>query len=381
MNFDHNEESFSVLIPDGESNYALSVLQCLSQKKNVRLFILSDDPWARVRFSRYPIQFISYTNVNGNEDRLTAITDAVKKTRADVVLPVDSQTMRLLSSNPGTLLQMTTIIPVPKIGDMDIAEDKWLLYLWLNENSIPCPSTILYRTDDGFDQELSKISFPVLIKPRKGSGGVGIEFFDNSSALYGFCKEHVKSEEFIIQYFINGYDIDCSVLCKEGKILSYTIQKGFLFEDKKVSWPSGIDFLYDLRIYNVVKDLVEKFNWSGIVHIDLRYDQQEDRVKVIEMNPRFWATVCASTFAGVNFPFMSCLAALKKNFPENEFQPKRVVRSGAAIKLLAKRILNRKQKDLYFDHSFIEFSLRDPLPHLVSRCFKVYNKYFSKKSF
>ena len=163
-------ESFSVLITDGESNYALYVLQCLSRIKNLKVYILSNDPWARIRFSRDATQFISYANKKGDEGILTAILDAVKMTRVDVVLPVDSYTIRLLSSRGGAISQLTSIVPLPNINELDIAEDKWLLSGWLKENNIACPSTILYHTDHTFDEALSNFSFPVLIKPRKGSG-------------------------------------------------------------------------------------------------------------------------------------------------------------------------------------------------------------------
>jgi predicted ATP-grasp superfamily ATP-dependent carboligase len=373
------DESISVLITDGESNYALYVLQCLSRIKNLKVYILSNDPWARIRFSRDATQFISYINKNGDEGILTAIFDAVKKTKVDVVLPVDSYTIRLLSSRGGAIAQLTSIVPLPNTESLDIAEDKWLLAGWLQENKIPCPPTILYQTNTGFDEVLTSFPFPVLIKPKKGSGGVGIEFFDTQSALNRFCNEHATSGEYIIQSYINGYDIDCSVLCVGGEILAYTIQKGIMYSTKRVSWPSGIDFLYDEATFNIVKELAEKFKWSGIVHIDLRYDEKDKQVKIIEMNPRFWASVSASTFAGVNFPYIACLAALNRELPKVEFQPKRVVRSGAAIRILAQGIVHRKQKDLYFDNSFIEFSLRDPLPNVVSKFSKIYNKVFSKK--
>jgi hypothetical protein len=33
-------------------------------------------------------------------------------------------------------------------------------------------------------------------------------------------------DEFIIQEYTEGEDMDCSVFCREGKILAYAIQKG-----------------------------------------------------------------------------------------------------------------------------------------------------------
>lgn len=379
MNNIETKKPFSVLIPDGESNYAISVLRCLAQTKNVRSYILSNDPWAPIRFSRYSTHFFSYKNEQGSEGRLAAIRDAIKKTNVDVVLPVDVETIRLLSSGCEALSQLTSITSLPKTHLIDIAEDKWLLAKWLNKNQIPHPPTLLYETNDSFDEALSALTFPVLIKPRKGSGGKGINFFDNPSALYIFCKEHISSGEFIVQSFINGYDIDCSVLCREGEILAYTIQKGIMYDTQHISWPAGLDFLYDESTYNVVREMVGKFSWSGIVHIDLRYDEQEKQIKVIEMNPRFWASVSASIFAGVNFPYLACLNGLKRDLPQVIIQPKRVLRSGPAIRSLVQRFVNGKQGDVSFDNSFIEFILRDPLPTMVGKYSKIYSRIFNKR--
>jgi predicted ATP-grasp superfamily ATP-dependent carboligase len=379
MNNIKTKEYFSVLIPDGESTQALGVLRCLAQIKNIKTYILSNDPWAPIRFSRYSTQFFSYVNEKGNEGRLAAIYHMVKKTKVDVVLPVDIQTIRLLSANCGALSKMTSIVLLPKTDAFEIAANKWLLAEWLKKNQIPCPSTLLYQTNNSFDEALSAISFPVLIKPSVGFSGKGIELFDNPAALYSFCKKYISSGEFIIQSFINGYDIDCSVLCQDGKILAYTIQKAFINGPHRFGVPAGIDFLYDGSTYNVVKDMVEKFNWSGIVHIDLRYDEEDKQVKVIEMNPRYWGSVLGSLCAGLNFPYFACLTGLKRDLPKIVVQPKRFVGGKLAINIIAKRLFHRNRKDLYFDNSIIEFLLRDPLPRVIEAYSKIYNKIVHKR--
>src|SRR5439155_27347557 len=43
----------SILIPDGESHFALSVVTCLGLGPRVRVHVVSSDPSARVRHSRY----------------------------------------------------------------------------------------------------------------------------------------------------------------------------------------------------------------------------------------------------------------------------------------------------------------------------------------
>ncbi|HYM94371.1 MAG TPA: ATP-grasp domain-containing protein [Chitinophagaceae bacterium] len=373
------KEIFSVLIPDGESPQALGVLQCLAQIKNIKTYILSNNPWAPIRFSRYSTRFYSYPDKNSNERQLAAIFDMLRKKKVDVVLPVDTKTIGLLSANPCALSKSVSMVPLPQADAFEIAANKWLLAGWLKQNKIPHPSTILYQPNNSFDEALSSLSFPVLIKPAIGSSGEDIEIFYDAAALYSFCKKNINSREFIVQSFINGYDIDCSALCQEGKILAYTIQKTFINGPHRFGVPSGIEFLYDTDTYNVVKELIEKFNWSGIVHIDLRYDEEEKQVKVIEMNPRYWGSLLGSLCAGVNFPYLACLTALKLDLPKTAFQPKRFVKGKLAINIIGKRLFYRNKRDLHFDNSVLEFLVRDPLPRVIQSYSKIYKKIVHKR--
>src|SRR5882672_6208903 len=50
----------SVLIPDGESTFTSYVVQCLAQDKNVTIHVVSKDPTASIRYSRFIESFHSY---------------------------------------------------------------------------------------------------------------------------------------------------------------------------------------------------------------------------------------------------------------------------------------------------------------------------------
>jgi len=371
MNTNDKSPAFSVLIPDGESPLALAVLRCLADTKNSRIFVLSNDNFAPIRFSRYATKFLSYTNQNDSDSvRLDAILDVISSLKPDIILPIDVKTIRLLSENKSLFeSERITTALIPETKSFDISNDKWKLAKWLNEKGFPHPSTVLVENIDKQAEEVSLLTFPVLAKPRRGSGGLGIKYFVNSSDLLN-SKDIFQNNEYIIQSYIEGYDIDCSVLCRDGVILAHTIQKGYLFESQGVSWPAGLEFLNNEQVFSLVKNIVSEFNWSGIIHIDLRYDSKEDVVKIIEMNPRFWLTVMASLFAGVNFPYLSCLAGLNRNVPSIIPKSKRVVRTKTAAKLLTKQLFQNKKNDLLFDNSFIELIIKDPIPN-------IYIKYLS----
>jgi predicted ATP-grasp superfamily ATP-dependent carboligase len=377
------KKAFSVLIPDGESWLSYSVQSCLAQIPGLEVIVLSSNTLDPMRFSRYTHQFYSYAqNGNGDEAKLAAIFDTVKRTKVDVVLPVDTQTKRLLSTHRESLQALTTVAPIPDVEAIDIASNKWLLAKWLQKHQLPCPATILYRADHMFEHALNVLSFPVLLKPTQqvgevGIGGRGIQIFDNPSALLEFCRNNAEVE-YVVQSFINGYDIDCSVLCRNGKIEAHTIQKGFMGGRSRFDPPAGIDLLHDDKTYDVIKALVAKMNWTGIAHFDLRYDEQDQQVKVIEINARFWGSLFGSFCAGVNFPYLTCLAGLGQAVPKTGFQPLRYVNGDAAVRILYQRFIGKRQAGTCFDHSALDFMIKDPLPKVVAYCFKAYSKAISK---
>jgi predicted ATP-grasp superfamily ATP-dependent carboligase len=230
------------------------------------------------------------------------------------------------------------------------------------KNQIPSPVTMLFKKDNlDFEEALSSFSFPALLKPCNGSGGLGIEKFENEKAFRDYCKEHIFSEEFILQTFINGYDIDCSILCESGKILAYTIQKGFINGRGNFRRAAGLDFINDCSTYNLVTEVVQKLNWSGIAHIDLRFDLDTQQINLIEINPRYWGSLMGSYCSGVNFPHLQCLSALKGELVKSEAIEMRYIQGRSAIKSMAKSMFPGIKKQPKVETSF-KFILKDPLP-------------------
>jgi len=136
----------------------------------------------------------------------------------------------------------------------------------------------------------------------------------------------------------------------------------------------NIDFLYDENVYKIVSEVIGLLEWTGVVHFDLRCDVEENQVKIIEMNARFWGSIVGSYCAGVNFSLLAVLEGLKIEFPPIKFIPIRYVDSGTALKISLFGFLFKKSAISYYDHSKINSHLRDPLPLLYSSGIQLYNK-------
>ena len=116
--------------------------------------------------------------------------------------------------------------------------------------------------------------------------------------------------------------------------------------------------------------------WSGVVHFDLRYDEQDNTAKIVEINPRYWTSLLGSLIAGVNFPYLACLAALKADIPKTRYQFKRYVSSKASIRIMTQNFLRGRRTDFGFDSTKFKFIVKDPFPEMSEAFFWVYRKLF-----
>lgn len=371
-----NNKSFSVLIPDGESWLAYSVVNCLGRVPGVKISVLSRNACDPIRFSRYTSQYYYYPQ-QVNEDKLEAIKDIVTKQPIDIILPVDEDAIRLLSDHSEFCRSLTALALTPEVQAFDLVSNKWAFANWLQINHIPEPATVLYQAGRSFEEVVNAMTFPVLLKPALqtetvGFGGRGIHLFQQKEALLAFCEQEELSKAtipYILQPFIKGHDIVAYVLCRQGKIEAYTLQKSFLIDDNLSFSPSdGFDYIDHEEALAVLSDVVAKINWTGVANFDLRYDEQEKQIKVIEINPRFGGSNVGAFYAGVNFAYLTCLAGLGLEIPEVSYQKNmRYVTGRLAVSMYWQRLLGKREhSQSHFDHSGLELILQDPLPKLAA---------------
>lgn len=92
-----------------------------------------------------------------------------------------------------------------------------------------------------------------------------------------------------------------------------------------------IEFVNDEAVFAVTSRLMSELKWSGVAHIDLRYDRRDGKVKVLEINARYWSSILGSLAAGMNFPLLSCQSAMGILVASRGYQPLRYLSGKAAV--------------------------------------------------
>ena len=234
----------------------------------------------------------------------------IDRVRADVVLPVCETGVRLLQARGCELEDRVAL--APHAGRLDVG-DKWRLAETLDDLGIPHPTTLLYTADDAFSLQLG--SFPVLLKPRQMSGGHGIHRFADRDSLMRFLEAHPETaHRYVIQALVPGHDVGSSVLCRDGVVLAQSVQRPVGVVPGRFGTPTEIELFDHPDVSSLVWRMFEALDWSGVANVDLRADERDGSVTVLEVNPRYWSSLLASHAAGVDFPHLACLAALGIDF-------------------------------------------------------------------
>ncbi|MEN9561838.1 MAG: hypothetical protein RIR73_82 [Chloroflexota bacterium] len=343
----------SILIPDGDSPFAPHVLACLARIRGVQVHLISKKKNPLTRFSR---KTYSFHLLSEGQTLLQGVAEVCARQKIDLCIPVDTDGIYYFAENREALRHLVALSVIDSAQNFRRVWDKGLLADFLFRQGLPHPLTATTRA--AFDS----LQFPVLIKPRLWGGGVGIEKF----AERGMLLKKIEAEpgffdEYVVQSFLEGSDIDCSVLCKDGEILAYTIQRG-LFANIEAGFQAAdaIEFIHDADVLQVTSKLMRALCWNGVAHVDLRRGI-DGRVVVIEINPRFWGSLEGSLHAGVNFPQLLLTLSLGESFQQPEFSNLRYAGAFSTIK----RKLKRKPSVSLLRETNLPNYFYDPLPMLA----------------
>ena len=159
--------------------------------------------------------------------------------------------------------------------------DKFQMYQWLNSHGYHCAKSYMDKEQFYSDLEEGKISFPVFVKPAKGSASIAIsKVYDKETVDLLFAHE----EGLMIQEFLNGQEIGADVYIDmiSGEVVSVFTKKKLKMRagetDKAVSFK-------DEKLFLLIEQFVKESGFSAQIDIDI-FDVDGDYF-ISEVNPRF----------------------------------------------------------------------------------------------
>lgn len=367
------KSDISVLIPDGDDHklLVLQVINCLSLIKGIKIHVMSTNRHNHLRYSRYVKYVLCYPETN-DKDWINNINSAVEKFAIDVILPVFEVGTKRLIENKFHIKEKNKLCALSSLSNFEKAINKGSLYQHLKKNGFPCPKSVIVKPKEL--PVINDLKFPVIAKPVTGyGGGQEISILKNSIEVQDFNTSNRLSCNIIFQNFIHGYDICCNVLCINGEIKAYSMQKANIFQNGEVTPQIGFSFVKELKLLEIMTNLMKSLDWSGVANIDCRYDENDNTFKIIEINPRFWINVDASAIANVNFPYLFCLSTLNISYKIQEANTIDYLNLKGLVKSIVKNPFLIFRVTYLRKNTPLIFPLKDPIPMIYKFIWRTKN--------
>ena len=350
-----------LLVLDGESGQALKAVRCLAELDNVIIHVVSRDASAHIRLSRHIKSFTFLDTLLSHEQYTEQLFELVREKDVSMIFPILEKSVGMIGLLRERFEEQCIVPLIPDPDSFRIATDKRLLGAFMHEHGIPAPLTYVFDGVPGNEETIEALQYPVLAKPGRGGFGRNISTFSSADDLKSFLSDStIEPSDYAVQSFMAGSDIDCSVICKHGAIVAHTIQQTIISSRRKYGPPTGIEFLQDDEVFEIVRQLMVLLNWNGVAHVDLRRDTA-GRYYVLEINARYWGSLMGSMSAGVNFPGIACQLALGE---EVQTAPVKHARYGVGL-LTFKERRAQARAGIPLKNTQFRYMIKDPVPDVV----------------
>jgi predicted ATP-grasp superfamily ATP-dependent carboligase len=347
------------LVLCSNSDLGLGVIRCLGSAGH-KVFAMGVGSWPIYRHSRHCIGYecLHTRGLAAPAEQLAErINRFAHRCHADAIIPADLPTSLLADALRPRL--STAIFPVSDSAILQRLHDKWSFAQFLSDHGLPHPATRLLETPA--DLANLDLSPPWIIKPRAGEGGVGVMRVETAERLAQIIAADPQPR--LIQECIPGNDIDVSFLADNGRIVAWTIQSSGSTTSQKI-------FQTEPRVLEIAAAITAASAYHGVAHIDMRRDNRDGSITVLEFNPRFWNSLILSLCMGVNFPDLGLALLRGEQIPPTPLGPAGVCRTFHATpwRLLRAMISSTPPADLGTEAAGVWRQLgNDPMPEFY-RC-------------
>jgi len=182
---------------------------------------------------------------------------------------------------------------------LDLAEDRGSFSKLLQENNIPYPEFDVAETADEALAVADKLDFPILVRPSYVLGGQGMKIVINKQEL----EEHVvdllrkiPNNKLLLDHYLDGaIEAEADAICDGENVYIIGIMEhiepcGIHSGDSNATLPPfNLGDLVLEQIKDHTKKIALALNTVGLINI--QFAVKEDKVYIIEANPRASRTV------------------------------------------------------------------------------------------
>lgn len=253
---------------------------------------------------------IQEENTEREEAYIQAVLRVCAVEKIDIIFPSWDPTVYVFSKNKERFEKIGVLIPVPHYETILTPLDKYRTFQVAQEVLFPCPRTYLPESRDDLGWISKELGFPLVVKPRFGSAGRGIEMVADFSELSEKTRQVREAQDIpLIQEYIPGkHRLDVNLVLDRKGDLKFSFCSRELRHLARVSsnFPTAAESVDPYPFAMHATRLVQHLGWRGGVTVQMKFDPRDGIPKLMEINPRLGYRLWLRTEQGINEPLM-CL--------------------------------------------------------------------------
>lgn len=209
------------------------------------------------------------------------IFDICKKENIKGIFSLIDPELSLLAAHEEEFKAMGVMVIGSSYELCELALNKWEMYNWLSAHQYLCAVSYINREAFYQDEASGKITYPVFVKPAKGSASIAIAKANDRETVEVLCNH---TEGMMIQQYLKGQEIgvDCYIDMISGELISVFMKKKLVMRagetDKALSFK-------DEKLLEIVSKFVKESGFRGQIDIDVF--EVDGKYYISEVNPRF----------------------------------------------------------------------------------------------
>lgn len=256
------------------------------------------------------------------EEYLAAIRSLCETEKVQLVLPGSDSELELLSQNAAALREQTgAIVAASPPEVLRIAMDKWETCQFLERAGLHAPRTVRFDGNGSGAQLVEQLGFPLIVKPRRGSGSQGLFKVRSEDDLHYIATLH---REMVIQEYLQPDDEEYTVAVytqRDGRQAgSICMKRELVAGNTYRAWVNQ-----NATVQAEAEAIVRALRPRGPCNVQLRLTARGP--VAFEINPRFSGTTAMRAHFGYNEVEMAL-----RDFVLGEPVPAPVVRPGIALR-------------------------------------------------
>lgn len=235
-----------------------------------------------------------------------------KEQKIDVLLSLNDLELPILAENKAKFEAEGVKVIVSDPSVIDIAFDKYKTAQWVESLGLKSPKTYVRLEDAKHALETGELHFPLFMKPRWGSGSIGLESIADMEELdiyYHLLMKKIKKtilatasvgdEYIMIQEKLTGNEFGLDVMNDlEGNNVAVSVKQKLAMRAGETDKAVTVDLP---EVHEIGHKIGAALKHIGNLDVDVMQNEKGEYC-VLELNPRFGGGFPFSYEAGVNLP-------------------------------------------------------------------------------